>query len=46
MILSLSTLRVQIASFAKLLFGMTAALVCSNLLWFLPYFKRIGELMR
>ena len=35
---------VQLTKFARLLFGMTAALVLSNLVWFLPYYKRMAEL--
>ena len=34
----------QLTLFARLLFGMTAALVASNLFWFLPYYKRMAEL--
>ena len=39
-----SCVRVQLTMFARLLFGMTAALVLSNLVWFLPYYKRMAEL--
>lgn len=35
---------VQLTKFARLLFGMTAALVLSNFVWFLPYYKRMAEL--
>jgi len=34
----------QLTKFARILFGMTAALVASNLLWFLPYYNRMSEL--
>ena len=35
---------VQLTKFARILFGLTAALVVSNLVWFLPYYRRMAEL--